>query len=221
MVKKAAILTGLGLAGLASLVTLGIVTETALAYTAYPSSTQLGYGVFVKSNGTYQIDGGDQVLMDAPGYSGLNGQQTNIMKTYGVVDSDSQGEWEFAQADVLGQDANNGYLLVGNTEAGSNNVSDWITRLGGNPTYVNEYLTENGWSDITGQDRTNFNTFHFASFAAIVTACGASVTENEVTATGETDADGNPVYQSVRHIQTTNPPTADSIRGCPKSIRFE
>ncbi|WP_436664552.1 hypothetical protein ACOALA_20645 (plasmid) [Alicyclobacillus acidoterrestris] len=211
MQKKTKLWSALGVAALAGVTTLGLLSQNAYAYSAYPGDGQLGYGDLAKAYGVYQIDGGDTIRMTSPGYPELNGQSVNTIKTFGVVDGDSDGQWPFVQADILGENANNGYLLIGSTAAGSSNIQDWVNRLGGNLTYVNRYLSQNGFSDMEGYDSTNFNTFHFASFAAVLTACAASVTENDITPTGETDSQGNPVYKSVRHIQTTNPPTADSI----------
>ncbi|SFV03731.1 hypothetical protein [Alicyclobacillus macrosporangiidus] len=214
MQKRIRLSSTIAAAALAGITTFGFLSQgTAYAYSPYPSSSQLGYGVFVKNQqGDYQIDGGDHVqITSAAGYPALNNQDVNFMKTYAIVDSDSAGEWQLAQADILGQNANNGYLLIGNSAGDSTNVEDWVNRLGGNINYVKRYLQENGLDDIQGYDWVNSNTFHFSSFAAVLTACAAAVVQNDMTPTGQTDAYGNPVYKWLRHIQTTNPPTADSI----------
>lgn len=199
------------LAGLA-LLTGGIFATRAFAYTV--NNDLSAYGNVVLEYGSYALIGGDSVKVTSGGiYRTLNGQiihiaqeQANVYTPAGT--QDGQGNWGLMQGDMQGANANNGYLLIADPSE-STNVSQWVTRLGGNLSYVEGYLQVNN-QQIQTTDISNGHTYTYVPFSSIVTASGGKFGTTTWVPTGAT-YDGYPVYKGTYPIHESAPPQAVSV----------
>lgn len=166
-------------------------------YTLLPTPGSGVYGQIIKypTNGVLNLYGGHSFQVISPGpFVALKNEKVNMAVITASANkqngqADISGEWQFIQADVEGQNVNNGYLLI-QPDA----VSAWVSRLGGNFKYVDKYLKTHGdtsstnTSDpglITLEDLSTLQTYSFYSMAEVVTESGSQFGPSIVTSTGE------------------------------------
>lgn len=160
-------------AGAAVLSVAGVV----YAYTA--NSNVMSYAVIVQKNGSYTMVGGDTVKVLYSPWKALNGNTVKIAQEHfnGIAPSgapDGKGTWPVLQADMIGADANNGYLLVAAPpELGGNSldVKALVNRFGGNYAFVISYLKQNN-QVIKTYDINNGTYYYYVPLASVVTESG-------------------------------------------------
>ncbi|MFB5193151.1 hypothetical protein [Alicyclobacillus fastidiosus] len=183
------------------------------AYSLYPSSNT-SYSVVYQEYGSLNMGGGDAFYVQKQGpYPALQGATLHAAVEQADV-GDGQGSWPIIQGDVTGENADNGYLLI-STPSESSNMSNWISRLGGNQTFVDDYLQENG-DLITLQDKDTVQKTDYYPFSQMVNESGAIFDTPTAVPNGEyyTDpANGQkcPVYVTTQHILTSKPPVATGL----------
>ena len=167
--------------------------------------------------GALTIEGGNELYVTRDGpYSALNQAYLHGALTHTSVflpsgQADGKGDWQILQADIKGQNANNGYLFVEDQSTGSTNAQQWINRLGGNLNYVAAYLAMNERVSVQNKSVPPFKTFTYDAFASLVTESGAKFGATTDTLTGQKDASGNPIVSRTFTIYESAAPTAQSV----------
>ncbi|MCF8567049.1 hypothetical protein LLE49_20210 [Alicyclobacillus tolerans] len=200
--------------GALALIVGGVFASEVFAYTV--NNDLSAYGEIVKQYGSYTLLGGDNVKVssDNPGpYPNLAGQTIHIAEEQANVYNgsgtpDGKGNWGLMHADMVGADAKNGYLLIAEPSE-STNVQSWVQRLGGNLSYVTNYLQTHN-QQIQTTDQANNGSYTYDPFATVVTQSGAKFGTMTATLTGQT-YQGNPVYLFTYPIYTSAPPTVSGL----------
>ncbi|WP_258111256.1 hypothetical protein [Alicyclobacillus sp. SP_1] len=216
MRKKTKVWTTVGLSCLCALFTAGIFAENAYAYTLYPN---MDYGnVVMDPSGSLEVQGGEQLNIgpsDAGNEPGLAGQSVNTFVS--DVNVNGGNAQQIPDFDIVGETVNDGYPMVGPWQTTANaegtvfsgNIGDWVSRLGGNPYYVYQYLSGvNG--EITASSNSGYP-YSFVDFSDVVMTSGATMTYTTVP-TGATNAEGEPIYHLTYNVTPTAPPTAESVQ---------
>ena len=182
--------------------------EQAFAYTV--NNGLASYGYVVKNSGSYTLAGGDSVTVGNSGpYTALYGQTIHLAQEQFNA-GDGQGPWGVMLGDMQGADANNGYLLIADDSMGSTNVDDVVNRIGGNLSYVQNYLQTQNQQILTKDLSNGYVSYTYVPFASVISESGAKFGTKTATATGQ-DYNGNPIYVYNYPIEPSAPPSATSL----------
>jgi len=192
----------------------GLVLNANQAYAYTVNNDLSAYGDVVLDSGTYTLMGGDAINVGNTGpYQALYGQTLHAALEQAYV-SDGKGNWGIMLADMKGANANNGYLLVADSSK-SSNAQTWVQRLGGNWSFVQNYLqTQN--QQIQTYDQQNQTSYTYVPFATIVSESGAIFGTKQIGGPNGTYTDPSTrqtynEYMYTYPIETSNPPVTTGL----------
>ncbi|WDL99801.1 YncE family protein [Alicyclobacillus sp. ALC3] len=220
MNRKTKIQAGIGIGAVASMLFAGIFANTADAYSLYPNYPNVDYSVVYndESGGALSHElsmtrTGDEFHVVKEGqYPALAGGYMYAAVEQAMV-SDGQGSWPVIQADMTTNRTGSGYLLIA-TPNESSDFATWVKRLGGNLSFVENYMHSH--HDIIAlQDIATGQTYTYYPLSLMVNESGAVFGNPTAVPNGKIYKGSNgksyPEYTTTQHIYTSRPPVATGL----------
>jgi len=194
-------------------------TAQAFGYSLYPTSSAINYAVVYSEYGSLNMGGpgnyADQLKVKNQGqYPALYDANMYAAIEQGSV-PDGQGSWPIIQGNVIGTQANDGYLLVETPSQTNSNFEQWVKRFNGRLSYVESYMTQHN-ETISLYDTGTGQNYNFDPLSLLASESGAIPTTTSPQPTGSYYTDPTsgakcPIYVTTFNFATSKWPVAQSI----------